>query len=264
MINRNRHNRVSIGLCVIACAGMSLLLAACSSEEPQQVVVAPAPPPPPPPPAPLVTPIDQLMMDLNIDPRVVLPEERAPDNNIDRKAVLVFFDAIARGNAQSLKGMLPLTDQLELAALVDSGAWKATVDSIQRIEVQTGTNSLSQKCALAVIEVGKLSNMTFQPQLWYYTTADEDPIFEAAPSPPGIMDKLSGDWIAAWHQVLEAEMALAMKPEEDLSVPQKNLDTGGSSQSASQGGGTNPFGGGGGGGRKLRDPKGPKVPSPGE
>ena len=71
MINpRNRF--LALGLCVTACAGMIAFAGGCGEEEPPPVVMAPPPPPPPPPPAPTVTPIEQLMAEMNIDPRVSL------------------------------------------------------------------------------------------------------------------------------------------------------------------------------------------------
>src|SRR5262245_50609001 len=154
MMNRNA-SWISLGMCLTACAGAALLVGGCSKEE-EQVAVAPPPPPPPaPPPAPSVTPISELMTMLNIDPRVKLPEDKAPGTDADRKAVLVFFDAFARGDANAVKSMLPETDQRELAPLIDSGAWKAsTGPNIKSIDVQTGNNSLGSKCALALIEVG--------------------------------------------------------------------------------------------------------------
>ena len=265
MINRNVCRKVVRAAAVLSVAA-ALAMIGCAGEEPKQVAaVAPPPPPPSPPPKPLSTPVEQLMDELNIDRRIVLAEERAPDNDVDRKAVLVFFDALARGNSQSFKGMLPLADQMELNALVQSGAWKDTTSKITKVEVQTGKNSLNLKCALAVVEVGSGADMTFQPQLWYYNSEREEPVFEAAPTPPGILDKLSGDWIASWHEVLAAEFALAEKPDDDVTAPQVNLDTNESEKSS--GGGA--IGGGGGGGKKpggtpRRDPKKtPKIPAPG-
>lgn len=262
MMNHKTNLTVAGLSAVLACG--AVFLVGCGGQPPQQVAVAPpAPAPPPPPPPPAITSIEDLMAELNIDRRLVLPEDKAPNNNADRKAVLVFFDAMARGNSQSLKGMLPLADQMELNALVESGAWTETAARIQKVQIQTGSNSLGQKCALAVIEVGTGTDMTFQPQLWYYNTDQEDAVFEAAPTPPGIMDKLSGDWIAAWHQILADELALAEKPDEDLSVAQKNMDTNDEASkptdTGSGGGGI----GGGGGGRQPRNPNGPKVPAPG-
>jgi hypothetical protein len=84
----------------------------------------------------------------------------------------------------------------------------------------------------------------------------------AAPSPPGILDRLTGtDWIKAWHDVLEEEMALAHQPDDDVKTPQQILDTGSDSPSSAGGGG----GGGGGspnspGGTKPGRRPPPKTP----
>jgi hypothetical protein len=225
MMNLDRK-WMNVALCATMGLTVCIVAPGCSNEPEQQVNLAPPPPPPPPaePPKPSVTPVEQLMVDLNIDPKVVLPEERAPDNDVDRTAVLVFFDAIARGNAEALKPMMPLTDQLELTALIESGEWQKTASKIQSVEIQTGTYE-ENKCALAVIEVGNGANMTFQPQLWYYHTEEDQPQFEAAPTPPNIMDKLSGDdWIAAWHAILEEEAMLAMRLDEIEEFQQRNLE----------------------------------------
>src|SRR3982750_225090 len=105
-LNQMNHKQTLIasGMCVLASAVLATS-PGCSKHEEETVAVAPPPPPPPAPEAPKVTPIDQLMAQLNIDPKVHLPEAKAPDNDEDRKAVLVFFDSFARGNAQALKTM---------------------------------------------------------------------------------------------------------------------------------------------------------------
>jgi len=194
------------------------------------------------------------MAELNIDPRVSLPEDRAPDNDDDRRAVLEFFDAQARGNAQALRSMLPLGEQLQLAAMVEDGTWNDAVSKILEVQVQTGSNSLSQKCALAVIEVGNGPTRTFEPQLWYYTTSGGEVQFEAAPAPPGILDRLSGDWIASWHQILDTEMAKSQEPDEDLTLAQKNIDS-------SEGAPSSTSNAPGGGGTPTRSPGGtPSAP----
>lgn len=259
MMNRNRSWTYLSAFMVIG-AGAMVMLSGCTGEEQAPVAVQPArPAPPPPPPEPTVTPIADLMAELNIDQRVVLPEDRAPATTEERRAVLVFFDAFARGNSQALQSMLPLSDQLELQALVTSGDWKRTVDQIKRIEIQTGSNDLSQKCALAVVEVGAGAGTNYQPQLWYYTVEEDAAVFEAAPTPPGILDKLSGDWIAAWHKILAAELALAQQPDEDVEIQQQNIDSGsdqGSQNSGSPDGPAPP------GGRRIREPTGPPMPAP--
>ena len=80
-----------------ACAVAATGSIGCESSPPPPPVVTRVAPPPPPP-KPTVTPIDQLMVQLGIDERVQLLEEDAPAKEDDRRAVLEFFDAFARGD----------------------------------------------------------------------------------------------------------------------------------------------------------------------
>lgn len=206
------------------CLAMALLLVGCGGESDSQAT-APRPAPPPLPqeaPKPAVTPVADLMARLSIDERVSLPEDKAPGTDPDRIAVLGFFDAFARGDADALRTMLPLTDELELDALLESGVWEEATDGIAQIAIETGTGPYDERCALAIFEV----DGDFQPQLWYYESTDEGYQFDAAPTPPDMMNKLYGDdWIALWHRILEEEIELANKPDEDFDVPTVDLDT---------------------------------------
>jgi hypothetical protein len=194
-----------------------------------------------------VTPIEDLMAQLGIDERVVLPESKAPPTDEERIAVLEFFDAFARGDAQSLQPMLQFLDSLQLEQMVESGEWDEATDGIEMIEIQTGRSPDGQNCALAVFTVG----LEFEPQLWYYRVGDDDPEFEAAPTPPGILDQLSGDWIAAWHRVIAQELALADEMDEELTRINQNLD-----EEQEESGGSSASGGGGGRGSRPAPPPG--------
>ena len=198
------------------------MLVGCGGSEPATVAIAPAPPRPETPrtPPPLaVTPIAQLMVDLGIDDRVSLPEDRAPMTDPERKAVLEFYDSFARGDSTALASLLTRLDRDELDELVESGAWEDTTGKITRIDVQTGNSPHDGvACALAVFYV----DGGFQPQLWYYTANEGRWLFESVAAPPNLMDRLYGeDWIAAWFEILDEEMALADKPDEEFVVPQQ-------------------------------------------
>ncbi len=263
MISRNRNG---IGIATVGLASMIVVgLTGCGGDEPEPAAMVARNYTPPPPPPPKLTPISELMTQLGIDERVRLPEDRAPDNDEARRAVLEFFDAIARGDDRALASMVSTTDRLELEALVESGAWRETTASISRIDVQTGFDpqDASYTCALAVMYVDD----TFQPQLWHYGFDDMDGArFDAAPTPPGIMDRLSGtDWIAAWFDVLAQELALANKPDEDYRVAQTIYASGIGGSGVSQGPGAEPDGPGLPGGPGMpgrRDPP-PKRKPPG-
>lgn len=223
MINRKTSRFLAIGLCVPACAALVAFNGGCSEEEPPPVVFAPPPPPPAPPPAPTVTPVEQLMAEMNIDPRVSLPEEQAPDNDVDRRAILSFFDGFARGNDSAVKNMLQPDDQPQLAAMLESGDWKDCTARIDKIDIQCGNSPTSDKCALAVFEV-KGGGEMFQPQMWTYSSTEDGALFEAQACPPGIMDRLTGDWISRWFEILTEEMALADKADDEYLVAQRDLD----------------------------------------
>jgi hypothetical protein len=221
-----------MGAVALTAGTVLVALGGCGEEEPPPVAAAPPPRPaaPPPPPKPTVTPIADLMVQFRIDERIILPEDKAPDNDPDRIAVLQFFDAFARGDQTTAGEMMTLADRMELDALVENGSWDRTVAEIEMIEIQTGASEFGD-CALAVFTVG----MDFQPQLWYYEGDESAHTFEAAPSPPGILDRLSGtDWIKAWHDILAEELALANRPDEEVDVPQQNLDNAPAGDGSSQ------------------------------
>ncbi len=142
-------------------------------------------------------------------------------NNPQRKAVLEFFDSFARGDSTALGSMLTKLDREELDRLVQSGAWSETTARIEQIDVQTGHSpGDGLACALAIFYVGS----SFQPQLWYYTVDEKGTVFDAVATPPDLMDRLYGDdWIAQWFTILDEELALADKPDEEFVVQQQDL-----------------------------------------
>ena len=168
------RNSKGIGAAVagVACIVVVAGLPGCGSDEPEPTAVVARNYAPPPPPPPKLTPISELMIQLGIDERVRLPEDKAPDNDQARRAVLEFFDAFARGDDQVVASMVSTADRLELEALVDSGAWAETTNQITRIDVQTGSDpqDVNYTCALAIIYV----DGSFQPQLWHYSVDDMD------------------------------------------------------------------------------------------
>lgn len=222
----------------------------------------PPPPPvvkvaPPPPPAPTVVSIKDLMAEYDIDPRVNLPEEKAPGTTEQRVAVLKFFDAFARGNSEALKPMLSGPDQLRLDGMVDGGIFKKTTEAITRIDVRCGRQD-GGDCALAVFHVAE----EFEPQLWVYTAGDQ-PEFDAVATPPRIMEKLSGDnWIAAWYEVLKLELAKADEPDVVIELVQSDYSTEDDSNSTASSAPTPAGPSAPGGMPGKRKPSGPPIKAP--
>jgi len=235
-------------------------LVGCGEEPPPPPPIVQAPPPPPPPPPPPVTPIEELMRQLGIDERVRMREEQAPSNDPARIAVLRFFDAFVRGKHGEVRSVLSMPDQIQLDDLVASGGWEAAIENVRRVDVRTGRSPRGDECVLAVFHVG----MDFQPQLWLMEIRGGTAEFDALPTPPDIMNRLSGaDWIAAWLRVNEEELARADEPDEVVVVPQRDLTEPAEGGSASSGpGGLSPSGPGGPGrrmpgGAPIAPPRGP-------
>jgi len=209
----------ALAVALVAAAGATLV--GCGEEPPPPPPVVGAPPPDPgPPPPPPVTPIEQLMAQLGIDPRVRLPEAQAPSTDAERIAVLRFCDAFVRGKDADVRRMMSLPDQLQLDAIVASGDFARTIGGVTRVDVRTGKSPDGDECMLAVFHVG----MDFQPQLWLMDAKGEDANFESLPTPPDIMNRLSGaDWIAAWFKVNKDELARAEEPDELIVIPQTDF-----------------------------------------
>jgi hypothetical protein len=166
-----------------------------------------------------VTPVDQLMVQLGIDERVRLPEDQAPATDAARKAILEFFDGFARGDAAAVGSLLSALDRRELDELVECGQWEQTTARITSIDLKAGKGP-EGPAVLAVFTVG----LDFQPQLWYYTVDDEGASFDAVPTPPDIVDRLSGtDWIDAWFKLLDEELAMADEPELEFKPQQRDF-----------------------------------------
>ena len=231
------RNTFSLRSAMLAGATMAALLVVslggCSDPPPPPPPpIAVAPPPPPPPP---LTPISELMARYNIDPRVSLPEDRAPGTDPQRIAVLQFFDAFVRGNVSALTPLLSAPDQYQLENLAKDGGFEALAKSIAKCDVRCGSHA-SNDCTLAVFTIGE----EFQPQLWVYTINGSTNEFDSVATPLKVLDKLSGsDWIAAWYKILEDELALAQKPDEVIDVPSQDL-----TQEATDDSSSTPDGGG--------------------
>ncbi|MCA9283974.1 MAG: hypothetical protein KDA22_02075 [Phycisphaerales bacterium] len=264
---RHAPRWAGVGLGLAAIVLSSMFLAGCGGEEEKPVVVAPPPPPPPPPP-PRVATIEELMSRLAIDQRVRLPEELAPASEDARVAVLQFFDAIVRGDGSTAGEFMSLPDRLQLEAMQKDGSWAKATEGIARVDLRAGRSPLGDPAVLAVFHVGR----NFEPQLWTYHIDNATAMFDAEPTPPGIMNQLSGeDWIGAWYKVLSDELAKADQPDELVTVPQQSFDKKEDAEdmSSSEGGGgpgpARPRGPGSPGKRPVKDPIDPPpfMPSPG-
>ena len=242
---------------VLVALGTSLVLGGCAEEEPEPIVKKAAPAPPPPPPPPALTPISDLMAQYNIDQRVELPEQFAPDSDVSRIAVLQFYDAMVRADVPAISVMLSPEDKNELMSMDADGSFSEAVDEIASIQLRSGYTPMGDEAVVAILQTYD----AYQPQLWVFTADDYGGSeFSSEATPVNVMDKLSGnDWIASWYQLLDQELAVAMQLDEEIQAPIRDLNKGDDAQISGGGGGSNP-GGPGRGRQPNRDA--PKIDPP--
>lgn len=265
-------NIVRCGFAALATLSFSTLtLIGCGEEDaPPPVAYTPPPAPEPPPPEPesTVKSIAELMRELNIDPKVDLPEERAPDTTEERVAVLLFWNAFAKSDSEYASSQMCVADKRVMEQVTKSGAWGATTPKIESIEVQCADDS-DGFATLGLITAGDSE----QPLLWDATVSESGgATFTAFPGTPDILDHLSGeDWIDAWKKYINGLFdKYANLPDEEVVIPQTDVqlaDNGDAPQSAPEGGGGEGGGPGGGGAPMRKRPgapvRGPEGPSPG-
>jgi hypothetical protein len=242
------------------CAAAIIVLGACSEEEAQQTapVVQAPPPPPPPPPEPTVEDIASLMKSLSIDERVSLPEELAPKTTEERKAVLLFWNAFAKGDDAAAGRMMSERDAKVLKKLTEGGGWAKSTTGIKSIEVQCKNDS-NGFATFAIIT----SDLPDRALLWDAGDEDGKILFTSFPGPPDILDHLSGtDSIAAWKKyVNDMFEKYANLPDEEVEIPQSKVEEDEqSSDGGGGGGGSTPTPPSGTGGGALKKQKRPPIP----
>lgn len=254
-ITRSLMSRLAMPLAMaVAIPLVAGQLVGCGEEEVKKPVAkakkAVAPPPPP------VKSVEELCQELQIDSmRVRMPEDEAPNSTDARRGILIFFDAWLRGDDQTVVGMLNSSDRMELMAMVEDGAWQDATEDVDAVFIRTGMSNTGDRCVLAIYEVG----VDTQAQLWTYNGSGQSMNFTAVPTPPGMVDRLSGDMISDWYSILQEENSLwsvADEQLEDLMAEEDEEEE----KSGSGAVGLQGQGGGGGGGGGRRGPAGGDAP----
>ena len=241
MSKPNQHRRTrsrflgTAVLPVVLAATVTIGLTGCGEDaEPVQVVdTTPAPPPPPPPPS--VTPISDLMAQYNIDQRISLEEEYAPSTDPSRIAVLQFFHAMVTADNIGMSSMLSSTDQEELSDIVDSGNFQNAVAGIGAVQLRSGITPNGDEAVVAIIQ----TTGEYQPQLWRFEADNFGTSFTSGPTPMNVMEQLSGtDWVGRWYELLDEELEIALRLDEEIEMPQRDLSKDTNAANTGSGGGT--------------------------
>lgn len=250
-------------------AVLVLALAACGGGEPAEQAEAAPPPPPPPKEEVASESVADVMKRLGIDRRVKMDESERPnmgDVAADTRrleAVLRFFDAMVKGDADRLRPMLSKPDQETLELMLKDGQWAAATASIDRVTLGCTGGSEQEGCVtLAVFTIGD----RFDAQLWNLPD-DSKVAFVAVAQPPGILEQLKGSKteprVKQWSDALRAMTARAQQPDEKVELAQQDRSIGGEGGEGEESPGGSPSdtpaapkGPG------KRKPGGPSVPAP--
>ena len=227
----NQSKKIKIILTSIVCSASVLFGGGCGGEEEKALskVVQERPKAPP---RPATRTVEKLVESLSLDPRIQLDELEAPKSEVQRIAILTFFDAMLRADAESLKNMLSFKDQLELDAMMKEGL-SSSMDEVSLVILKTGASPEGEPCVMAIYEIG----LEYQVQLWYIKNSGQSSTFTAVETPPHLVDKLSGKWIENYFEWKSKQTEIAQQPDEDSSYALAGEQT---SSSGTQGGGTNP------------------------
>ncbi|MDP7008373.1 MAG: hypothetical protein QGI78_02270 [Phycisphaerales bacterium] len=198
------------------------LVAGCGGEEEvveKKPVVRAQPKAPPAPPKKTLADIQK---EIGADSRIFWTDEENSESNIEREAIFRFFTAFLKNDHATLRPMLSLSDQLELGTLAESVDLGKIVDSVTRVDIQTGSDLASgNSCVIAVFEVG----MQYQPQVWSFEESDGAIVFTSLESPPGVMEQLSGDWVTTYFKKRTELLAKSTEDDQGSSFQLAGEDT---------------------------------------
>ena len=214
----NRPSRRGLRSLLIASGAALVLLSGCGKDEERKPIAqeepeveikrAPAPPP--------VTPVSELMAKYGIDDRVRLMEQDAPGTDAERIAVLQFFHAMMVQHSEFEK-MLSSEDRTEFNAMMQGQMMNEAIGEISEVRLQCGASPDFKPAVVAIIETYD----GWQPQLWTYqisgnTMGGLPPVFTSGPTPLSVMTKLSGGGqVQQWYVLLDEELTIANRPEQD-------------------------------------------------
>ena len=183
--------------------------------------------------------LNDIMKRLGIDKRIRVEDgDKAPSNSKQAEAIVVFFDAMVRGNAQKLKPLLSEQDQVVLDDMDKSGQWKSATENISRVNV--GWTAGSEPDTLTVLGFYTVGD-NFAAQLWTMSSIEggKPAIMTALPSPQKIVERLQGNKtdarIKQWLAINKEEMVSAKAPDEVIEIPQQDRSVKGESSSSGSG-----------------------------
>ncbi len=150
-----RFPLIQTSLMTLSVVGLCLL-PGCGSKKPPPKPVAPVAAPPPPPPKQME--VSGLLQTMHADKRVQFPQEKAPVDESVARAVIDLANAIAKGDAKAMEGLLVNIGKDALGQLQSSGQWEdstAKIEAVRVVELSApGAKPASFTVSLAIQEPG--------------------------------------------------------------------------------------------------------------
>jgi hypothetical protein len=145
MTSRNDHRRNLPRTLIIGVAAIAVALNAAGCGKKKK----PAPPPPPPPKvvAPPPEPVDvaALLQQLKSDARVQFPSNQSPADRSLAEGIIKLANALAKGDAAEMKGLLAPPAQGIVDELVSSGGWEEGTKPIEQVRIVSVSGTMEEQ-----------------------------------------------------------------------------------------------------------------------
>ncbi len=194
---------------IVLAATVALGVAGCEKKK-----KAPPPPPPPPPPkVELPKPVDiqAVLQEMKSDARVKFVEEQAPADRSLAEGAIKLANALAKGDATGLKGMLDSGSRAIVDELQSSGDWESETKVIEQVRIVAVSNTSDASPTNSLVGMAIQAPGGAYLLAWNGTKQDEHWVFSAALSQPDKRSRASDfDGVSIQTTAL---------PAEDITIP---------------------------------------------
>lgn len=135
----------------LALIAAGVLFAGCEKEPPKPPPAPPPAPAPPPPPEPVD--VEALLQEKGADPRVQFAGRAAPVSRELAEAVIDLADALAKGDAETLRPLLDRSAQAVLDDLTATGEWDAETGKIEAVRVVSLTGAQQESPSSSTVTI---------------------------------------------------------------------------------------------------------------
>jgi hypothetical protein len=180
------------------------------------------PPPPPPPPPPVVEPdpvdVNALLQAMKSDARVQFPEAHAPADRALAEGVIRLTNALAKGDAATMKQILDPISAGVLDELVANGDWASETKAIEAVRVVSVSGTKEAAPMMSLIGTAIQGKDGAYLLAWQGVRAGDNWMFAAAPCQGDIKARASD------FDDTSIEMGMEMPEMPDMEELQKMVE----------------------------------------